>query len=488
MNKFLALLLCCAAFLIHDAPARAADRTVGIDAQKALGLTVYNGGTAMVRDVRAVRLDKGENRLAFEEVSGQIQPETASLKPLGNAKFSLIEQNFDFDLLTPAKLTEKAVGSTVEVIRTNPATGQENTEEATVLSANGGVVLQYKDRIEVLGSNGFYGRLVFKQIPENLRARPTLSVTLDADKAASSDVELAYLTGGLTWAADYVANLNDDETRMDLQAWVTMTNSSGTSYRDATLQLVAGEVHRMEDFARTATAGEIMVRAEMRTPKTEREELGEYHLYTVVHPTTIANQQTKQVGLFEAKGVKVTGRLEASAYGFGYAGSSDDGDKIPVRTYLTVNNTEAAGLGIPMPKGTVRVYKSDSKGRSQFVGEDGIDHTPKNEKADLLLGESFDVTVRRKVTNARTSQRHSNTLGDVTVYESSYEVTAKNAKSNPETLLYTHDFGPNWTITAENQAHMKVSASRAEWTLKLPAEGEFKLTYTVQVEVPRPEK
>ncbi len=246
MNKFLALLLSCAAFLSVASFARAADQTVGIDAQKALGLTVYNGGTAMVRDVRAVRLDAGENKLAFEEVSGQIQPETASLKPLNGGKFSLIEQNFDFDLLTPAKLTEKAVGSQVDVIRTNPATGTESTEHAIVLSANGGVVLQYKDRIEVLGSNGFNGRLVFTKIPENLRARPTLSVTLDASKASSGDVELAYLTGGLTWAADYVANLNDDETRMDLQAWVTMTNSSGTTYRNATLQLVAGEVHRVE--------------------------------------------------------------------------------------------------------------------------------------------------------------------------------------------------------------------------------------------------
>ena len=487
MNKFLALLLCCAAFLWIDGPARAADRTVGIDAQKALGLTVYNGGTAMVRDVRSVKLDKGENRLAFEEVSGQIQPETASLKPLGNAKFSLIEQNFDFDLLTPSKLTEKAVGSTVEVIRTNPATGAETTEDATVLSANGGVVLQYKDRIEVLGSNGFNGRLVFTKIPENLRARPTLSVTLDADKAASSDVELAYLTGGLTWAADYVGSLNDDETRMDLQAWVTMTNSSGTSYRNATLQLVAGDVHRVEPPQQYQESLRFNGAAKAAAPAA-REELGEYQLYTIPHPTTIADQQTKQVGLFEATGVKVAGRLEANDYGYGYTRSSGEGTKIPVRKYLTVNNTEAAGLGMPMPKGTVRVYKSDSKGQSQFVGEDAIGHTPKNEKADLLLGESFDVTVRRKVTNARTSQRHSNTLGDVTVYESSYEVTAKNAKSNPETLLYTHDFGPNWTITAENQAHMKVSASRAEWTLKLPAEGEFKLTYTVQVEVPRPEK
>ena len=244
----------------------------------------------------------------------------------------------------------------------------------------------------------------------------------------------------------------------------------------------------MEDVSRTTAAGEIIVTAQMRTPKTEREELGEYQLYTIPHPTTIANQQTKQVGLFEAKGVKVTGRLEANNYGYGYARSSDEGDKIPVRKYLTIDNTEAAGLGMPMPKGTVRVYQSDSKGRSQFVGEDAIDHTPKNEKADLLLGESFDVTVRRKVINARTFQRHSDTLGNVIVYESSYEITAKNAKAKSETVRYTHDFGPNWTITAENQAHSKPSASRAAWTLKLPAEGAFKLTYTVQVEVPRPEK
>jgi len=495
MRTFLALLLG-VAFVSTSGLAEAFDRTVGIDAQKSLGLTVYNGGTAMVRDVRSIKLDKGENRLAFEEVSGQIQPETASLKPLDKAKFTLVEQNFDFDLLTPSKLTEKAVGSTVQVIRTNPATGAETSEDATVLSATGGVVLKYKNRIEVLGSNGFNGRLVFTKIPENLRSEPTLSVTLDAAKSSSSDVELAYLTGGLTWSADYVANLNPDETRMDLQAWVTLTNSSGTTYRNATLQLVAGKVHRVAPPRPVVAEATRQVSGVKMGAVPYREELAEYQLYTVTRPTTIANQQTKQVALFEMDGVKVTGHLEAmdidadyaGGRGGGYAPSDSEGNKLQVSKYLTIDNTKAAGLGIPMPEGTVRVYKSDSKGRSQFIGEDSIDHTPKNEKADVLLGDSFDVTARSKRTSARTFERHSDRLGDVTVYEATYQVTAKNAKAKPETLRYANFFSANWTITDESQPHTKLDWGTAGWTLKLPAEGESKLTYTVQIEVPRSQK
>ena len=486
MRTVLALLVVVAAFVSTNGLAEAADRTVGVDAQKSLGLTVYNGGTAMVRDVRTIKLDKGENRLAFEEVSGQIQPETASLKPLGNAKFTLIEQNFDFDLLTPGKLTEKAVGSTVQVIRTNPATGAETSEDATVLAANGGVVLKYKDRIEVLGSNGFNGRLVFTKIPENLRAQPTLSVTLDSSRSSSSDVELAYLTGGLTWSADYVANLNPDETRMDLQAWVTMTNSSGTTYRNATLQLVAGEVHTVQRYEPAPVEERISVTAS-RVRSAGREELGEYQLYTIPHATTIANQQTKQVALFEASGVKVKQRLETSA-GYDHQRAWSVDNKIAVRKYVTIDNTDAAGLGMPMPQGIIRVYKSDSQDRSQFVGEDNIVNTPKNEKADLYLGNAFDVTVHRKQTDFRSFQRQSPDRGNVIVYEASYEVTAKNAKSKPQELIYTDDFENDWSITEENQPHEKRSANRAAWVLKLPAEGEFKLTYTVQTEVLRPEK
>jgi hypothetical protein len=484
MRQTLALLLFGTAFFVTTG-SWAADRTVGVDDQKALGLTVYNGGTAMVRDVRSISLEKGENRLAFEEVSGQIQPETASLKPLGSAKFTLVEQNFDFDLLTPEKLTEKAVGSAVRVIRTNPATGAETAEDATVLSANNGVVLQYKDRIESLSGSGFNGRLVFTKIPENLRARPTLSITLDAVKVATSDVELAYLTGGLTWSADYVANLNPDETRMDLQAWVTMTNSSGTTFRDTTLQLVAGEVHRVSPGQAFAAppAMALEYRGKLASPAV-REELGEYQLYTISRPTTIANQQTKQVGLFEADNVKVKARLEANDYGY-HSTSISDEQKIPVRKYVLIENTGAANLGIPMPKGIVRVYQSDSQDRSQFVGEDSIDHTPKNEKADLLLGESFDVTVRRKQTSFHASQRRSRERGELNVYESSYEVTAKNAKSRATEIVYIENFEDEWTVTAENTAHEKRSARRAAWVLKVPAEGESILTFTVQVEVPR---
>jgi hypothetical protein len=283
---------------------------------------------------------------------------------------------------------------------------------------------------------------------------------------------------------------------MDLQAWVTLTNSSGTTYRNATLQLVAGKVHRVAPPRPVVAEATRQVSGVKMGAVPYREELAEYQLYTVTRPTTIANQQTKQVALFEMDGVKVTGHLEAmdidadyaGGRGGGYAPSDSEGNKLQVSKYLTIDNTKAAGLGIPMPEGTVRVYKSDSKGRSQFIGEDSIDHTPKNEKADVLLGDSFDVTARSKRTSARTFERHSDRLGDVTVYEATYQVTAKNAKAKPETLRYANFFSANWTITDESQPHTKLDWGTAGWTLKLPAEGESKLTYTVQIEVPRSQK
>ncbi|HKJ73056.1 MAG TPA: DUF4139 domain-containing protein [Alphaproteobacteria bacterium] len=486
MRKFLALAFCCAAFLGCHAGARAADKTIGLAAQKSLGLTVYNGGTAMVRDVRAIGLDKGKNRLSFEGISEQIQPQTVSLRPTGEAGFALLEQDFSRDLLTPHKLAEAAVGQTVQVVRVNPATGAETTENATVVSANGGVVLKYDDRIEVLGGEGFNGRLIYKTIPQNLRARPTLSVILDAPHAASTNAELAYLTGGLSWSADYVANLNADETRADLQAWITLTNSSGTTFSDATLQLVAGDVHRVTRAVRARAESFSPAAAKVGSP--DRESLGEYQLYTIPRAVTILDQQTKQLSLFEARDVKVTSRLQASDYGLAPRGADSDGDRLPVRKYLAIDNTRTAGLGMSMPEGAVRVYQRDGRGRSQFVGEDAIDHTPPGERADLVLGNSFDVTVRRKATNARTFLSHSDKLGDVTVHEASYEVTAKNASGKPKTLRYTHDFSPNWEITAENHPHDKPVANRAAWSLKLPAKSRVRLTYTVQVAVPRPQK
>src|SRR5690554_4886960 len=231
--------------LLAAAGAAAEERPVALDSQTGVALTIYNGDLALVKDQRTVRLDRGANRLAFVGVSGRMQPETALLRGGASVDLKLIEQYFSFDLLTPEKLLEKSVGQTVRVARINPATGEETIVDARVLSAAQGIVLQIGDRIET----GVPGRIIFPSVPEDLRARPTLVVEFDSERdIASAPVELSYLSGGLTWHADYVAELNAKEDRLDLNAWVTLTNTSGTSYRDARVQLVAGDVNRVRQF------------------------------------------------------------------------------------------------------------------------------------------------------------------------------------------------------------------------------------------------
>ncbi|MDE3032818.1 MAG: DUF4139 domain-containing protein, partial [Acidobacteriota bacterium] len=267
--------------------------------QKALAVTIYNDNLALVKDTREVRLPKGEARLAFEEVSAQIRPETALLRNITASKgFWVSEQNFDFDLLTPQKLLDKYVGKQVTVVRSVPnpdgAGAKEVRETATVLATNGGVVLQFPDRIET----SIPGRIVYPGVPTNLRSRPTLVISLHSSEAAPQRLELSYLTGGLSWRADYVANLAPDEKTMDLSGWVTLTNQSGAAYPHATLQLVAGDVHQVR-AQRSVELGMARMAAP-QPPRMQEEGLFEYHLYTLDHPTTLAVNQTKQVALLSA--------------------------------------------------------------------------------------------------------------------------------------------------------------------------------------------
>lgn len=445
--------------------------------QKEIAVTIYNQQLALVKDVRAINLQKGLNRLAFRDVSAEIKPETAALRDLNPAGgIHLLEQNFDFDLLSPNKLLQKFVGKRVRVVRTHPDTGVESEEEALVLSANNGVVLKIGDRIET----AIPGRLVFDRIPENLRDRPTLMIMLDSDTEGTHQLELSYLTGGLSWKADYVAELNPEDDRMDLNGWVTLTNQSGTSYRDARLQLVAGDVNRVRErklelMASAVPQRERAVREDMMT----EESLFEYHLYSLQRPTTIADNQTKQVALLSASGIDVHKEFVLKGLDFYYRGSHGDlGQKLKVGVFVKIKNAESSNLGMPLPKGIVRVYKRDGRGNAQFVGEDRIDHTPKNEEIRLKLGDAFDVTADKKQTDFRKIAA----VGRYNfAFESSYEIELKNAKTQAVTVLVQEPVPGDWEIVAESHPHEKQAAGTAVWRIKVPAEGKSRLTYTVQV-------
>lgn len=446
--------------------------------QQEVAVTIYNENLALVKDQRKLSLKRGASSLAFRDVSARMRPETALMRSTSApGSVSVLEQNFDFDLLTPQKLLEKYVGRSVSIIRTNPATGVETTEQAQVLSANAGVVLKIGNRIET----GIPGRIIYSDVPPNLRDRPTLVMSLDNAGAQQQDLELSYLTGGLAWKADYVVELNANEDKLDISGWVTLTNTSGATYRNAKLQLVAGDVNQVTPVmqgAVRAMAAPAPAMAKARNEMVE-ESLFEYHLYTLTRPTTIAENQTKQVSLLSASGVPARKELLLKGGNYYYQSSYGElGQKIKVGVFVEFDNKDSAHLGMPLPKGIIRVYKKDKAGNAQFIGEDRVDHTPKNETVRLKLGDAFDVTADKKQTDFK---KLSGTSKYNYVFESAYEVLLKNAKKEAVTVTVQEPMPGDWQVLSESHPHTKGSSNTAVWKVSVPAEGSTKLVYRALV-------
>lgn len=462
--------LCAAALAQAAEPARevassAADR-------EAVAVTVYNDDLALVKERRRVDLPAGLARLSLREVAAQMRPETALLRAVSGAPLQLVEQNFDFDLLTPQKLLEKYIGRQVTVIRPHPTTDAERRETATVLAAGQGTVLRFADRIET----GVPGRLAFDSVPANLRDRPTLSVLLDAAGGKQS-VELSYLSGGLSWKADYVANLSTDGKALDLNGWVTLTNRSGAGFDNTTLQLVAGTVNRVRQADMRVMAMAAPAAARAKVAEATQEALMDYHLYSFERPTSIADNQTKQLALLSAAAVPVRREYllagndwyyrERQAQQFGQIGQ-----KLKPAVFLEFEN-RGGQLGKPLPAGIVRVYARDSKGAAQFVGEDRIEHTAKNEKLKLRLGEAFDITAERKQTNYK---RIADNVG-----ESSWRIELRNAKDEAVTVRVQEPLPGDWEVVQESHKHGKESARVAAWNVTVAPGDKAVLDYTVRV-------
>jgi hypothetical protein len=463
----LALITTSAAWALDEQPSTAQEQT-------GLAVTIYNSDLALVKDARRVKLQAGENRLAWKEVSARIQPETALLRSLDGRRFTLLEQNFDFDLLTPQKLLEKSVGEQVRVIRVNPSTGLEQSEPATVLAANEGVVLKFGDRVET----GVAGRLGFASVPAGLRDRPTLSMLLKSGQAGEQGLELSYLTGGLAWKADYVAELNAKEDSVDLNGWVTLTNTSGTAYRDTRLQLVAGDVNRVQPEARPVPMMKTMLAMADAAPAMQEEALFEYHLYSLERPTTLLDQQTKQVALLTAQRVPVAKEYVLRGADYYYRGQYGDlGTKLKAGVFVEFDN-KGEQMGVPLPKGIVRVYKKDKSGGAQFVGEDRIDHTAKNETVRLKLGDAFDITADKKQTQFQQIARIGGRGG---VFETAYQIEIRNAKSEKITVKVIEPMPGDWEMLAESHPHRKETAQAAVWSVPVPADGKALLTWRVRV-------
>jgi hypothetical protein len=466
------------ALSLQVAYAQAPEQRSTLADQQEVAVTIYNDNLALVKDLRRVQLGNGPLALAFRDVSAKMRPETALLRSVSApGAFRVLEQNFDFDLLTPQKLLEKYVGKGVTLVRTNPATGLETAEAATVLAANGGVVLQIGQRIET----GMPGRLVFDDVPSNLRDRPTLVMSLDNTGSAQQQVELSYLTAGLAWKADYVVELNPADDKLDISGWVTLTNTSGATYRNAKLQLVAGDVNQVTPERATRQRQVLMAAPAMAKAASDmaEESLFEYHLYTLGRPTTIAENQTKQVALLSASGVPVRKELLLKGNDYYYQSSAGElGQKMKVGVFVEFENREKDRLGMPLPKGVIRVYKKDAAGNAQFIGEDRIDHTPKNEKVRLKLGDAFDVTADKKQTDFK---KLANVGKYNYVFESAYELVLKNAKKETVTVTVQEPVPGDWQMLSTSQPHTKGAANTALWHVAVPAEGSTTLSYRVMV-------
>jgi hypothetical protein len=432
-----------------------------------ISLTIYNKNIALIEHVRPISAPAGRQRIEFSGVSAQIVPETVSfLAP----NVVLVEQNFDYDLLTPAKLMEKAVGSTVKLVRVNPATGAETTESAEVLSAVGGVVLRIGSRIEVLREDNLPTRVIFDKVPENLRAQPTLSVLVNASKPVNEVARLTYLSRGFNWAADYVAVFDEAKGQTSMQGWITLRNTSGTSFINARTQLIAGDVNLVESAEQWWAQWHQRRNSNQRSAGTEstgRQRLGDYYVYPIKQLTTVANNQTKQVSFIDAEGVKANKGYELSFYGFQ---SNAEAQSAEVR--MRFANSKASGMGEQLPSGVVRIYMRDARGQPQFVGEDHIGHTSAGSEMALKIGDAFDVTVQPTLVATRRISRRK------TEYDMVYLV--RNARSEPIMLTLRQDglWRENEVLKESMQGRRTDSDSFA-WEVPVAANGESTLTMTV---------
>ncbi|HKS95294.1 MAG TPA: DUF4139 domain-containing protein [Terriglobia bacterium] len=443
--------------------------------QKDLAVTVYNSNIALVRDVRQLRLPSGTFDLRFMDIAAQVNPATVHIVSLTAPKeLTVLEQNYEYDLLNPQKLLDKYVGKEVTLVRLrsqNNSTVEESVK-ATLLANNEGPV--WKVGNEIITGMGA-DRYVFPDLPENLYSKPTLIWLLDNRRAGEQTVEASYLTNEMNWNADYVLTVGQEQKSADLNGWVTINNHSGTAFKNAQLQLVAGAVHRVQPPVPAARAEMQYALKAANAPQFAQEAISEYHLYTLERRTTLQNNETKQISLLSSTGVHIEKHFVVNGQSYYYRSQQNPGApfKDPVQVHLKFNNSEANSLGQPLPAGTVRVYQGDSKGRAQFIGEDQIDHTPKDETLDLHIGDAFDVVEERKQTDFRA-------FGSNT-YEMAYQITLRNHKPDAISVEVNEPIGGDWTMLESTYKYEKTAAFAAQFLVPVAANGEAVLKYRVRV-------
>jgi hypothetical protein len=431
--------------------------SLGSTAADEVALTIYSGDFALVREVRTVALPQGRESVRFTDVAAQIDPTSVRIRSLtAPQKVSILEQNYEYDLIDSRRLLQKYVDQNIRLLAKD-----ERFFEGTLLSAADDLILRdLSGQIKIIKAAEVQ-ILEFPQLPEGLITKPTLVWLLESQRSGSHQLEVSYLTDGVDWHAEYVATVDQDDAHLELGGWVSIDNRSGVSYQDAKLKLVAGDVHRVTPKLKAPEYQRVAdVMAGVGAPQFEEEAFFEYHLYTLTRPATIADRQIKQLTLFPEAGVVASKILT-------YDGRRSDAK---VQVNLEFDNSQQNGLGIPLPEGTLRVYKMDAEGSLQFVGEDLVEHTPKDEKVRVFLGHAFDVVGERKRTQSQKITDRSR--------EESYEIRIRNHKEETVEVVVVEHLPGDWTIRQSSHHFKKKDANTVEFSIEVPSDGEVVVTYT----------
>ena len=461
--------------LLFNGAAFAAAVTSTIDDQKAVEVTVYNSNIGLVKDTRQLKLPQGEGELRFMDVASSILPYTVHVQSLDAPDgLNILEQDYEYDLMDSEKLLDKYVGKDIKVLTFNKDGDKKEIVDATLLSNNNGPIYRINNEIYL----GYPGTQILPQIPENLIAKPTLTWTYDNQNAGPQTVQVSYLTDNITWQADYIVVVNKDDTKANFDGWVTLDNKSGATYKNAKLKLVAGQVNRVQAVMDAVSsprmaAGMMMAKAAFR-PQFQEQTFFEYHIYDLQRKTTIKDNQTKQVDLLQADGVDIKKEYLVQSEGNDYFNNSngEEAAKVPVNVCLKFKNSKENHMGMPLPSGTIRLYKKDTQGSLEFAGEDSIKHTPKDEDVEIKAGEAFDVVAERQQTDFQQNNRS---------FESAWEITVRNHKDSGIKVGIIESVNGDWKVLDSSVPYKKVNATTIRFDVDVDRNQEVKVTYRLRV-------
>lgn len=441
--------------------------------QTSVEVTVYSNNLALIKEVRKLKLPAGEGRLKFLDIASQLKPQTVQISSLTHGKdFSVMEQNYRYDLITADNLLDRYVGKSIKIIDFNKYKDRKEIIDAILISNNNGQVYKINDEIYL----DHPGYKILPQLPDNFVARPTLSWLYHNKTEGDQELELFYLTSDINWTADYTVILNNDNSSLDISAWASVNNTSGTSYENASLKLIAGQVGEAERPQRA----DVMIQARRSMPAAESRRsvteagLFEYHTYELSESTTINDKQTKQISLFTARGISTAQEYVMEGTSRYFIGlSAQKNHRQPIFTYAKFKNSVKNHLGTPLAAGTMRFYKRDSGGHLQFIGESRIGHTPVNEDVEIKVGEAFDIVAERSQTSYKRVASN--------LHESEWEIVLRNHKDKTVTINVQETIMGNWEILSHTHPYQKLDANRIQFNVKLPVEQEIKLIYRVKV-------